>query len=182
MKKLENFRFLPKILYRFRCDSSRTECRKFLRTLPVCRFPYGDRSRGPKAVILPVQSVTYCHWPSKKARIVAIATKPSIYRANPAKAAPSIPRVVLQEPKLVCQKAFCFPEQSVEFCLCAGNGYLQRTAVIQGKHTHEAAAVDMVVVTADGEGKGLHGCPGNKVLYIPARQKAHIELAHFYPP
>ena len=55
-------------------------------------------------------------------------------------------------------------------------------AVIQGEHTHEAAAVDMVVVVTYGECEGLQCCPGDKILNIPAAVKANMELLHFYPP
>jgi len=101
---------------------------------------------------------------------------------NPAKAAPSIPRVVLLEPKLSCQKAFRFPEKPVKFPVCAGDGYPQGTAVIQGEHTHEAAAVDIIIVISYGEGEGLQGCPGDKILNVFACVKPHIELPHFYSP
>ena len=70
----------------------------------------------------------------------------------------------------------------MEFCFGAGNGYLQRTAVIQGEHTHEAAAIDMVVVISDDKGKRLHGSPGDKILHGLACLKPYIELPHIYPP
>lgn len=118
----------------------------------------------------------------KNARIVADATKPSKNAGIPAKAAPSIPRVVLLEPKLFCQKAVCFPENAVELLVAAGNGYPQRAAVIQGKHTHEAAAVDMVAVITHGEREGLQCCPGDKILNVLACVETHMELPHFHSP
>ena len=102
---------------------------------------------------------------------------------NPAKkAAPSIPRVVLLEPALFLQKPIGFLQESGKFFFRAGNGNRQGMAVIQGEHTHEAAAVDMVVVVTYGEGEGLQCCPGDKILNIPAAVKANMELLHFYPP
>ena len=70
----------------------------------------------------------------------------------------------------------------MEFCFGAGNGYLQRTAVIQGEHTHEAASVDPVVVISHGDGVRLHRCPGDKILNILAGSEPNVELMHFSPP
>jgi len=111
------------------------------------------------------------------------ATKPSkMPVVSPAKAAPSIPRVVLLEPKLSCQKAFRFLEEPVKVSVAAVDGYPQGLTVIQGKHTHEAAGIDMVAVISYDEGEGLPGCKGDKVLYVLTCMKANIELSHFYPP
>lgn len=90
--------------------------------------------------------------------------------------------MVLQEPKLFLQESIGFPQESGEFVIGTGNGNRQGAAVIQGKHTHEAAAVDMIVVVTYGEGEGLQCCPGDKILNISAAVKANVELLHFYPP
>ena len=83
---------------------------------------------------------------------------------------------------LFLQKPIGLLQESGEVVLAAGNGNRQRLAVIQSKHTHEAAAVDMVVVVAHGEGEGLQCCPGDKIPNISAAVKANVELLHFYPP
>ena len=73
-------------------------------------------------------------------------------------------------------------QESGKFFFRAGNGNRQGMAVIQGEHTHEAAAVDVIGVVTYGEGVRLQCRPGDKILNIAAAVKANVELLHFYPP
>ena len=94
------------------------------------------------------------------------------------KAAPSIPRVVLLEPKLFVQETACFPEETAVLFCGAGDTNLQGMTVIQCEHTHKTAAVDNVTFVTYGQSVRLCGGPGNKVLNILAITKADIELPH----
>ena len=105
-----------------------------------------------------------------------------LYRAyaggQAGKAAPSIPRVVLQEPKLFIQETGCLPEKPTVLLCRAGNTDFQGPVVVQGKHTHETAAVDNIAVIAHGKGIRLCGGPGNKILNILTIVEPNVELPH----
>ena len=118
----------------------------------------------------------------KNARDAAFAAAPSEGRGNPPKAAPGIPRAVLQEPELRGQERFEFLAKSGPLIVCAFAVQQQGLGVIQSEHTHQAGGADAIVPAAHRHRKGL-GCGyGDKILNPLKRTELNCDFLHKNPP
>ena len=83
------------------------------------------------------------------------------------KAASGIPKAVLQEPKLFCQKILESIQQPEEFLFRAVDADLLGLPAVQGEHAHEGGGVDLEPVAAYIEFYSLPGCQRHKILDVP---------------